>query len=183
MRSYEVARKIYSFMEFIGWSLVAIGVLFGVGMAASVGEFAGAGGAISALLSGAVIAAVGLFFVGGVQAGRALVDTAEYTQQMLKVARDQLEVSRRGLKGAGDAPESFSAATSREEPSVSSQYRKAQISPPPQNGSDPEAAKIPENAEMYNGHAIEKRGNRYIVEGASFMTLGNAKRHINKLAR
>ncbi|RXV64719.1 hypothetical protein C6W92_06595 [Roseovarius sp. A46] len=183
MRSYEVARKIFSFMEFCGWSLVVIGGLMAVSMAASVGEYGGVGAAVTAFLIGGSIAAVGLIFVGFVQAGRATVDTAEYTQQMLQIARDQLEVSRRGLKGASDAPQSFAAASSREEPPVSSPYRKAEADTPNESEAEPQAAEIPENATMYNGHMIEQRGNRYFVEGASFLTLGNAKRHVKNLTK
>jgi len=183
MRNYEVARKIFSFMEFCGWSLVVIGGLVGVGMAASVGGYGGAGAAITSFLIGGLIAAVGLIFVGFVQAGRATVDTAEYTQQMLQIARDQLEVSRQGLKGANDAPQSFTAVTSKEEPPVSSPYRKAEIDTPQESETEPQAAEFPENATMYNGRMIEQRGNRYFVEGASFLTLGNAKRHVKNLTK
>jgi len=182
MRNYQVARKIFSFMEFCGWSLVVLGLLSGLGMAASVSEYAGAGAAVSSFLIGGMGAGVGLIFVGFVQAGRATVDTAEYTQQMLQIARDQLELSRRGLNSANDVPQSFSAAASKNEPAVSSQYQTAETKTPPRNEPEPPVTEIPENATMYNGRAIEKKGNRYIVEGASFLTLGNAKRHINKLA-
>lgn len=189
MRSYEAARSLFSFLAFFAWCVIILGAgvaLFSsvaVGNSGSFGRNLSGLAVFTSLLPGFGISLLGLLGLALVQMGRATVDTAEYTQQMLKIARDQLEVSRRGLKGASDAPQSFSAATPREEPSVSAQYRKVEIDPPLQNGSDPQAPEIPKSAEMYNGHAIERRGNRYIVEGASFMTVGNAKRHINKLAR
>lgn len=189
MRSYEAARSLFSFLAFCAWCVIILGAGVALIGAAAVGDSGSFGrnlsglAVVTSLLPGFGISLVGLLGLALVQMGRATVDTAEYTQQMLKIARDQLEVSRRGLKGSSDAPQSFSAATAREEPPVSSQYRKAEIDTPPQSQPEPRPAEIPENATMYNGHAIEQKGNRYFVEGASFLTLGNAKRHINKLAK
>ncbi|PWE34094.1 hypothetical protein DDZ14_02750 [Maritimibacter sp. 55A14] len=43
------------------------------------------------------------------QNGRATVDMAEYTQQMLKIARDQLEVSKQALRQGGALDQGYAA--------------------------------------------------------------------------
>lgn len=89
MKSYEVARKFFSFFEVVGWIGVGLGVLVGVAVA----EKAGASG----LIFGAVLSIASLFSIVILQVGRATVDTAEYSQQMLKIMRDQQVRSRHGL--------------------------------------------------------------------------------------
>ncbi len=66
------------------------------------------------MVPGIGIGITGFILVAFVQMGRATVDTAEYTQQMLKLSRDQLEVSKQSLKVQNSAPQTFAAATQKE---------------------------------------------------------------------
>ena len=126
MRSYEAARGYYSTLEFLAWGVIALGAIVAFGglvTASQVGRGFGSNASTIAIVS-AFVPGVGLAFVGFLglvicQNGRAAVDTAEYSQQMLKVARDTLEVSRQALRQNGAAgSSSFSAAaqTDRVEP-------------------------------------------------------------------
>lgn len=100
MRSYETARTLFSFLAFWAWCVVIAGVLVALVSAAGASQYGGAGAGLLATAPGIGIGIAGLILVAFVQMGRATVDTAEYTQQMLKIARDQLEVSQQGLNGA-----------------------------------------------------------------------------------
>jgi hypothetical protein len=101
MRSYEVARKILSFLEFCAWFVVVIGVVIALIGAGGGSRYGGVGAGFLAMAPGIGIGMAGLMLVAFVQMARATVDTAEYTQQMLKISRDQLEVSKQGLKQGG----------------------------------------------------------------------------------
>ena len=94
MRNYETARKLFSFLEFVAWGMVGIGVIASLFGAESVSQYGRNGATLAAAMPGIAIAFFGVFLVAIVQNSRASVDTAEYTQQMLKVARDQLAISR-----------------------------------------------------------------------------------------
>ncbi len=114
MRSYDAARGLFSFLAFIAWSAVVVGVIAAFGGAQMRTGFGGAVGIMGAL-PGIGIAILGLFQVAIIQAARATVDTAEYTQQMLKIARDQLEVSKQSLK-QGERIETGFGALKQSEP-------------------------------------------------------------------
>ena len=115
LRSYEVARKTFSFLEIVGWSVVVLGIVAGFILAGSAGRYAGDGQKFLLFLLGASGSLLGLFMVGAVQNWRAGVDSAEYGQQALKVAREQLEISKRGLKSQGADAQSFSDISKIEE--------------------------------------------------------------------
>ena len=109
MRSYEVARTLFSFLAFCAWSIVVVGVLVALIGAGGGSRYGGAGAGLLAMVPGLSIGIAGLLLVAFVQIGRATVDTAEYSQQMLKVARDQLDVSKQGLKQDQALSQSFAA--------------------------------------------------------------------------
>ncbi len=72
------------------------------------------GGRRSGMAILAALPGLGLGFIGFIglvlsQMGRAGVDSAEYGQQMLKIARDQLAVSERAIKQSQAAAENFAA--------------------------------------------------------------------------
>ena len=86
-------------------------VAFGAASAANRGF--GGGTEIFAAMPGIVIGIISLFGVALTQNGRATVDSAEYGQQMLKVARDQLEVSKQSLKQGNGLENSFADLAKR----------------------------------------------------------------------
>lgn len=113
-RSYEAARKIFSVLEFISWAVCIIGAItFVIGLtrlgSVSTDPFRGGPSPISVyglIFSGIFMGFSGLLGAAMAQFYRAGVDTAEYTQQMLKVNRNQLEVSRQALE-QNATPQSF----------------------------------------------------------------------------
>lgn len=81
MRSYETARSLFSFLAFVAWSAVIVGVLIALVGMGGVSRYADGGATVFASLPGLGISLIGLFQVAVIQNARATVDTAEYTQQ------------------------------------------------------------------------------------------------------
>ncbi len=90
MRDYSTARSILSLVEFTCWAGVLVGVIIAFSSVGVASRGFGAPGILAAI-PGIGIGILSLFGVALVQMGRAGVDSAEYGQQALKVARDQLE--------------------------------------------------------------------------------------------
>lgn len=108
MRNYEMARFVFLLLEFFAWLGVAAGVMITFGVTGLAARGFGASGLVAAI-PGIAITIAALLCVAIVQNGRAAVDTAELTQQMLKVARDQLEVSKQALKQGDTLKQGFAA--------------------------------------------------------------------------
>lgn len=191
MRSYEAARNLFSFLAFLAWCVVVIGGLIAMVAAESVSSHYGGGAVIMTMLPGFGLSIVGLILVAFVQMGRASVDTAEYSQQILKTARDQLEVSRQVLK-AGKEPETgfASVATNKpEKPSASFADRVASdteakpaqqaIAPPTSPPSDRLALGLEDGALEYQGKPIEVQSGKFLYNGIPFETLISAQNYID----
>ena len=174
MRSYEAARGMFSFLAFVGWSAVAIGVLAAISGAQMKTGFGGSVGFVGAL-PGIIIAVVGLLNIAIVQAARATVDTAEYTQQMLKIARDQLDVSKQSLKQGYEAETTYSTRTEKGVLVQSKGYaeHKAAKNPEPNDNA-------PKDVE-YKGKLIVSFGSAYHYQGIPFEYLDQAKKYIDQL--
>ena len=170
MRSYETARSLFSFLAFCAWSVVVIGgivALIGLG---SVSSYAGGAAGLLAAVPGFGIALAGLLLVAFVQIGRANVDTAEYTQQMLQIARDQLEVSKQGLKQGQTPKTSFSDV--EQTPSDATQSNTADYADIPANDTADVAQVIenPSHKELSDmGTALEYKGQTIIEKDGSFI--------------
>ncbi|MEL7127916.1 MAG: hypothetical protein AAGK23_00075 [Pseudomonadota bacterium] len=116
------------------------------------------------------------------QNGRAAVDTAEYSQQMLKVARDTLEVSRQALRQNGAAgSRSFSAApqTERVEPPLTSDASFASVKPAEPSVALPDAQTA--QPISYNGAKIAIENGTYKYAGLMFHELDKAKAYVDQL--
>ncbi|WP_299829317.1 hypothetical protein [uncultured Roseobacter sp.] len=101
MRSYEAARGLFSFLGFCSWVVIAVGVIAALGGLSAVSMASRNAGIMQALIGtapGIIMAVAGLYGLALVQMGRAGVDSAEYSQQSLAVARQQLEVSQQALQ-------------------------------------------------------------------------------------
>ncbi|MBT52778.1 MAG: hypothetical protein CMF72_05170 [Mameliella sp.] len=113
MRSYEAARGLLGFLGFLAWCAIILGIFIAIGAGSAVSQSrsfgigSGAMAGMMAAMPGLILAFLGFLGLAQVQMGRAGVDTAEYTQQMLKIARDQLEVSKQSLKQTGGTRQSF----------------------------------------------------------------------------
>lgn len=174
-RSYEVARKIFSILEFIFWGFVVLGLIAGLVMVDSAGRYASGGQKFIFFLWGASGSIVGLFLVGVVQFFRACVDGAEYAQQGLKIARDQLDVSKQLLKVQKEDRHSFTALNSADEQSVSAGF--GSFASTPAKRSNEKGS--PQETE-YRGEAIKLYGGSYRAIGRAFDSQSEARAAIDQ---
>ena len=182
MRSYGTARGLFSLLSFVAWSMIFIGVFVAVMAAGNTSQYAPKMLTIAIAIFGVTFAVFGLFLLAIIQNSRATVDNAEYTQQMLKIARDQLAVSREALKG-GTAPEvSFET-----KPDLDSSTKTAGYTPPENkqiaevHENDPEVEKGDKDGFLeYSGKMIEVKGGTYFLDGAIFTSLEKARAKIEK---
>lgn len=182
MRSYETARSLFSFLAFCAWSVVVTGVIAIFVGAGTVSTYASDAAVFMAAMPGLGIAFFGLFQVAIIQNARATVDTAEYTQQMLKISRDQLQVSNQSLKQGEVFQKSYTA------------LNKETTDAPKSNGYSPEIAK-PEKVVkpaprpiqqfdkqiQYQGHTIVSNDDMHRVNNAEFRQIEHAKEFIDML--
>lgn len=118
MRSYETSRTIFAIIEFFAWCSLVLGGLFFIIGLNGVFSRSGFGSNLSAILiiPGVILVVCALLTIVTIQTARAGVDTAELTGQMLRVARDQLEVSRQSLRQGETLRVSFEALKQPEPP-------------------------------------------------------------------
>jgi len=191
MRSYKAARSLFSFLGFCAWVVIVVGgivALVGASAASQVSSY-GFGGkgselaSLAGLIPGLGVCLTGFILLALVQMGRASVDSAEYSQQMLKIARDQLQISRQSLNSHDSSGRTFSTQNSNLADSNSgSAYasprtvarRDAAFSEKP---SDPIDKII-----TYKGHQIECRGLNYTLGATQFHSLEYAKNHIDQIS-
>ena len=182
MRSYEAARSLYSFLEFIAWAVVVTGVIVALMGAAGASKYGGSAAGLLAMVPGIGIGITGFILVAFVQMGRATVDTAEYSQQMLKLSRDQLEVSKQSLKAQNSAPQTFAAATQQgsnqdQKASFASQANNVESSGQTISDSGPDNF-VPEDT-IYRGKTIRAEKGKFLYKGVPFDTLGAAKDYVD----
>lgn len=185
MRSYEAARSLFSFLAFIAWSVVVIGVIVALISAAGASRFGGSAAGLLAMVPGIGIGITGFILVAFVQMGRATVDTAEYTQQMLKLSRDRLEISKQGLKLQNAAPQSFAAASQKE---ITQESKSSFASQTPKSPAPKQEVKVlkPEQpvtqTTNYQGKTIRAEQGKFLYNGIPFNTLPAAQEYIDSFA-
>lgn len=184
MRSYEAARGLYSFLGFMAWVVIVFGIVIAFVSAASVSAFTGSSGGLLAAAPGIGIALVGFMKLALVQLGRAGVDIAEYTQQMLKVARDQLEVSRQSQKNGNEHAGSFQNLNKRsqEKPSKTSFENNIKSEPSKQTVAKVEAQYKTIETIAYGGQEIIRKDHGYFVGAKHFPRLILAEQFIDNLS-
>lgn len=172
MRSYDTARAVFSFLEFVTWASVAIGVILvfvGIEEAPRNAKLLGA-------TPGILFTLFGILGVATVQAGRASVDSAEYGQQMLKIARDQLEVSRQSLKRQEADGESFAAPRSTGKQAPNASFGRAEPTVSQQSVSRQEIEPT-----VYRGERIRWFSGAYRALGMSFETYQDAQKAVDDM--
>ena len=186
MRSYEAARTLFSILAFIAWSAVISGVLVALAGAGGGSRYGGAGAGLLGMVPGIIISILGLIQVAFVQMGRANVDTAEYTQQMLKISRDQLEVSKQALNAGKQQARSFADITSEKKSAVGFESNDFGSSDKP-NASNSTSVISATGAPMYEGETLEYSGHsitfnkgKYRAGGMAFETLNLAEAYIDR---
>jgi len=181
MRSYETARSLFSFLGFCAWSVVVIGGIVAILGAGSASQYAGGGAGLLAMVPGLGISLSGLLLVAFVQIGRANVDTAEYTQQMLKISRDQLEVSKQSLKQGESFQRNYASLNTEDTSTPKNEgYSNATLEPDKAAKPKPEPAKQIEQEIVYRGYTILAKDDKFHVNKAVFEKIEFAKEHIDQ---
>ncbi|UWR13405.1 hypothetical protein [Sulfitobacter mediterraneus] len=199
MRSYETARSLFSFLEVMAWIMVVAGIIIAFGGASAASLFSRSSAGLMGALPGIVIAILGLFMVAQVQGNRATVDSAEFSQQMLKLTREHLEVSKQALKQGNSVAQSFAAlpAPGESAPHAGfgtlatetkpSKQRETLANRELQNSSEgmpPPGSMRPadDTAIKYKGKEIVFSEGRYSFAKMSFSSLERAESYIDQLA-
>lgn len=181
MRSYETARSLFSFLGFCAWSVVVIGGIVALLGAGSVSQYAGGGAGLLAMVPGLGVTLAGLLLVAFVQIGRANVDTAEYTQQMLKIARDQLDVSKQSLKQGDTFQKNYASLNAKaKDTPVDEGYSKKASEPEKVRKPKPEPVKQIEKKIPYERHTILAKDDKFYIGKAVFEKIEFAKEHIDQ---
>lgn len=182
MRSYEAARSLFSFISIVAWVCIvggAIAALLG-GSAASEMSYRGDGMAfVMGMLPGVAIVIVGFLTLAIAQIGRAGVDTAEYTQQMLQLSRDHLDVSRQTLQQGQELKQGFEALQVRPEATATATYAGLAVAATtsPQTGGPAMTPAIVK----HKGRDVHVIEGGYRFAGMDFQTLEAAQIHIDQL--
>ena len=190
MRSYEAARSLFSVISFFSWFLIAGGIILifvGGNMGSDLSRFNRAPeiiGLVMGAVPGLATTIIGFFSLVMSQLGRASVDSAEYGQQMLQIARDQLDVSRQTLHKGDALRQSFEALSQRTGMTSTASYaghltpaeaRPDQNQPPDNPASQPALI-------AYKGKEIAALDSSFHYAGTSFPTLADAQAQIDLLA-
>lgn len=170
--NYGASRGILGFSELVLWCGIGLGLI----LALVAGGAASSGFGVSGILAAIPGIAISVFcFVGVVmvQMAKAAVDTADYSYQMLSVARDQLAVSKQGLSNAMVAP-TYSAQAQQNSGTTN---EKATTT------SQPAGTPFLQNANQqtfdHKGMRINRTIHGFLVEGRTFGTLDLAKNHVD----
>lgn len=191
--NYGAARGILGFSELVLWCGVGLGIIVAIVAGGAASRGFGSSGLLAAVpgISMSIFCFVGVVLV---QMAKATVDTADYSYQMLSVARDQLAVSKQGLAKAS-APPTYAGngtqpnASERPASSAAQSVSAAQSMPRGAEPSQEERSELPsfmrlERAQSqrdwdYRGKRINKTIHGYLFEGQAFESLELAKLHID----
>lgn len=183
MRSYHAARSLFSFLAFIAWCLIAGGAcltFLGAALATEMARWNNGPPALAIMIGvtpGILMMVAGFFSLVVVQIGRAGVDTAEYSQQMLQISRDHLQVSEQTLRQGETIKQRFEALqVGTAEPMVSFGSRMGQS--PVTTTAD--TAPVPKLV-AYKGKEIAALDHGFHFSGLEFETLDAAKAYIDEL--
>lgn len=198
--NYETARGVLGLAETLLWIGVGLGVLIAIMAAGAASRGFGASGLIAAF-PGISITIISFLGVVMVQIGKAGVDSADYTYQMLGIARDQLEISKRAVKQDNALEPGYAAVQAakdalRVEPAQAAAPGAATFAAARPHGSDAEllvlsadrvepqttTPKPAPNSSLleYGGRDILEEDNRYHVDGKAFDNLESAYLYIDQ---
>lgn len=116
MRSYHAARAVFTLFSTLAWVVILAGGALAVisgGMAAERASFGNEMVALMAAIPGAILSLLGFVMLVLSQIGRAGVDTAEYSQQMLQASRDHMEVSRQLVRQGEKLEQGYAALAAK----------------------------------------------------------------------
>ena len=158
-RTYGTARFVFSILEVLGWIAVALGVLSAI--------FSVFGGRLSLLVFAPALylAISGLVSVTFVQIGRAIVDTAELTRDILCVVRGESPAEDESPQTAVDQSRSWPPDPSKITRSVSNPVLEKGV----------ELEEITRREDEYEDDGITGTIESYEFGGEEFQTLQKAK--------
>ncbi|MFM2339731.1 MAG: hypothetical protein RLZZ360_367 [Candidatus Parcubacteria bacterium] len=116
MRSYHAARAVFSLFSGLAWTVILIGILavfLGIARGRSINPYNPDLGAAVVAIPGVLAVVFGLVMLVMAQMGRAGVDTAEYSQQMLQASRDHMEVSRQLVRQGEKLEQGYAALAAK----------------------------------------------------------------------
>jgi hypothetical protein len=183
MRSYGAARSLFSMVSFFAWLMIiggVIGAFVGAGVGGDMARWNRAPEFIGMMLGavpGVIVSVIGFLGLVTAQMGRSGVDSAEYGQQMLQIARDHLDISRQSLNKADTVRQSFAAL-----PETSGARATASYADTPQPVAAKEVAPTDTPSVIaYKGKEIAALGSAFHFAGLSFDTLADAQAQIDQL--
>lgn len=180
MRSYAAARGLFSFITLLSWVFMiggGLGAVMGVAILGDIMRSQQSPVILLGSIPGILISIIGFFSLVMAQMGRASVDSTEYGQQMLQVARDQLEVSRQSLRKGDQAPTTYTSHQPVEDAPKSGGYatlgdRKETSTP----AAEPDRTRI-----TYKDRTIIATDGIYQLDGRSYPSLEAVHLHIDNL--
>lgn len=189
MRSYDAARSLFSLLTVLAWIVIGVGALAALGLGAKASEMSrwnggSSGGAfLMGMLPGLAMSFVGFLGLVFAQVGRAGVDTAECSQQMLQLSRDHLEVSKQSLRQGEAVRLGFEALAVKQAVAPSASYAdRAAMTGSEVNKTDAfSAEKTPAKIIEYKGKDVQAIENGYRFAGMEFPSLEAAQRYIDQL--
>ena len=174
--NYGASRVVLSIFEFIAWIILCVGIIVVsslIGVATR--NFGGSG--LMVLVPGVVFCIVSVLIITVIQMARSSVDTADYTYQMLSVARENLDVSKRALK------KQATALSFADRPPVAISENPARAEAPgTASYAAPPASSEPKDTALdwdYRDTRIHRTQEGYLVEGQVFETLELAKNFVD----
>lgn len=183
MAEYGASRGVSNFVEFIGWCVVAVGLiilLLSLTAVSSGGLFRGPG--YLAIFPGLVIAIVGLLLVVNAQVLRATVNTASHTATMLELSRQQI-AALKAASAAGPAP-SIAVPTSTPARQINtSPSARPSDRPAPWAEATAPPTEVTPGIYDYRGYRIKKAGDGFLLNQMSFPHLGAAQEFIDGQVR
>lgn len=181
MRSYQAARSSFNFMEFMARAAILLGICIGFVSVVAINQpwqfGVSVGLAIAGLIAGILVVMMGFFLLVNAQSGRASVDSAEYAQQSLKLARDQFEISKEMLQLAKRE------AKAPGYDSISAPAGQLQNISFDTNAAAPTAAAAGRTPIEHLGHQIAHTEEGYQVRDKSFPSLIEAKAFVGELIK
>lgn len=189
MRSYEAARSLFSLLTVLAWIVIGVGAIAAIGFGIKAVEMARwnggpPGGAfLIGMLPGLAMSFVGFLSLVFAQIGRAGVDTAECSQQLLQLSRDHLEVSKQSLRQGEAVKQGFEALAVKQPPLPSASYADRTITAGDETQQTDLAAaeKTPARELEYKGKEIRAIDTGYRFAGMEFTTLDAAHQYIDQL--
>ena len=170
--NYSTAHSIFKLFEFLGWITVALGALLAlIGLASGnfpifpqIGDPTFSDRLI-AMIPGLLFVEVGFIQIVLVKVGQANVDTAEMTQEILKIAKSGQQVAPRSRPPVHETAPQSQAQASKPDPRTKMLRPGEQVL-----------------VETYKGVEIHRRYEGHYIDERWFARLKQAKEHIDSVS-